>query len=677
VAGRAGELFFAMLSTGERPRELHWYHAGPMLFGDWGTSRLYVLGLAYLFTGHASFWFILAMCGLMIGVGWSYEIICRLFPDGGGVYSSARHRSQILAVIGGLLLCADYVVTASLSCLDAFHYLGVKDWRLFGFPIDAVAAAGTILLVGTLNYFGPKKAGTAAMIVALATVAMTLVIAVFCMPHLGEARLQKPPGSIWHSWVGFTEMILALSGVEAIANMTGIMVPPVERTARRAILPVLVEIVILNLVLGLAMNALPEDILSARTPSGEFEHTGDMLRVIAAHYVGPTFAAVSAIVFAALLLSAVNTALADLVSIQFMLSRDRELPHVFSGLNRFGMPFLPLIVATIMPAVVVLIFSDVEKLAGLYAIGVVGAISINLGTTSTNKDLPLKPWERVFMVSLTLIMIAVGLTICVVKPHARSFAILVLTVGLAGRLATIVSNKAIKIAPALRINYQIFACFTVAVALGLSLLSENATPLVSLGGGQIFRVTDLSFLLSLGVAFLVGYTSYRTQHYREALVAVPTAEPAVPAKPQMMLPGAYQPHYRIMVATQGNPRLLDYAIKTCHSRQAELQILFLRLLAVTPMGETTIPALAEDSEALTLFERLRTRAKEEGVPLRLLYGVTHDIPETILDMAVTHGADQLLLGATKRGALWKVMKGDVIQAVAEQLPEGIDLLIHA
>ena len=76
-----------MLSTGERPRELHWYHAGPMLFGDWGTSRLYVLGLAFAYTFRASFWYVAAMCGLMIGVGWSYEIICRLFPDGGGVYS--------------------------------------------------------------------------------------------------------------------------------------------------------------------------------------------------------------------------------------------------------------------------------------------------------------------------------------------------------------------------------------------------------------------------------------------------------------------------------------------------------------------------------------------------------------------------------------------------------------
>jgi hypothetical protein len=46
-------------------------------------------------------------------------------------------------------------------------------------------------------------------------------------------------------------------------------------------------------------------------------------------------------------------------------------------------------------------------------------------------------------------------------------------------------------------------------------------------------------------------------------------------------------------------------------------------------------------------------------------------------MVVTHGADMLLLGTTRRGALWKAMKGDVIQTVAEQLPESVGLVIHA
>ena len=38
--------------------------------------------------------------------------------------------------MGGLLLLADFIVTAALSCLDAFHYLGIanpvqaKEWAM-------------------------------------------------------------------------------------------------------------------------------------------------------------------------------------------------------------------------------------------------------------------------------------------------------------------------------------------------------------------------------------------------------------------------------------------------------------------------------------------------------------------------------------------------------------------
>lgn len=661
-----------------------------MLFGDWGTSRLYVLGLAYAFTGRASFWFIAGMCVLMIGVGWSYEIICRLFPDGGGVYSSARHRSQLLAVVGGLLLCADYVVTASLSCLDAFHYIGVKDTRLLGVPIDAVAAAFTILLIGALNYFGPKKAGTAAMFVAVFTVVLTMIIGVTYLFQSGAhpPRIELPRGGIWSSWVGFTEMILALSGVEAIANMTGIMVQPVEKTARKAILPVLVEIVILNLILGAAMNALPDSLLDARSPvTGELAHTGDMLKVVAAYFVDPIipfFSAVSSLVFAALLLSAVNTALADLVSIQFMLSRDKELPHAFSGLNRYGMPMFPLMIGAIVPAIVVLIFSDVERLAGLYAIGVVGAISINLGTTSTNKELPLKRSERTLMFVLTLIMIVVGITICIVKPHARNFALLVLVLGLAGRLVTIVANKTAKVPARAKTGYLSLAAAAVVLGFGLSYYGSDSTPLTVLTlpgvGRRVIQVADLAFVLWMGLAGLIGIASVKTKVYRQVLLdadAAARAELAVPTRPKMLLPGAYTPHYRIMAPTQGNPKLIEFALKECKSRQAEFQLLFIRLLAVTPMGPTVFPTLAEDYEAQALFDRVRIQAHEAGVPLRLLYGVASDIPFAILDMAVTHGADLLLMGTTRRGALWKAMKGDVIQTVAEHLPEEIELLIHA
>src|SRR3954453_8903660 len=113
------------LLSSQRPRNLGWFGAAGLLFGDWGTSRLYVLGLAFLVAGRTSFYLILGMSALILAVGWAYPQICRIYPDGGGVYTAARHRSRLLGVVGALLLFADYTVTASLSAVEAFHYFGL------------------------------------------------------------------------------------------------------------------------------------------------------------------------------------------------------------------------------------------------------------------------------------------------------------------------------------------------------------------------------------------------------------------------------------------------------------------------------------------------------------------------------------------------------------------------
>src|SRR6187551_2086336 len=125
----------AMLAS-ERPRNVNWFQAGALLFGDWGTSRLYVLGLAFLVAGRSSFWLIGAMSLLILAVGWAYTHICRLYPGGGGVYTAGRRRARILGVIGALLLFADYTITASLSAVEAFHYFGLGKERAMVAQVD-------------------------------------------------------------------------------------------------------------------------------------------------------------------------------------------------------------------------------------------------------------------------------------------------------------------------------------------------------------------------------------------------------------------------------------------------------------------------------------------------------------------------------------------------------------
>src|SRR6266478_5175718 len=148
------------LLSSERPRNLGWFGAGGLLFGDWGTSRLYVLGIAFAVAGRSSFYLIGAMSLLILLVGWAYTQICRIYPDGGGVYTAAKQRSRHLAVIGALLLFADYVVTASLSALDAFHYFNLPAIpSIFAWNSPGLWAIAAILLIGLFNFMGPKHTG--------------------------------------------------------------------------------------------------------------------------------------------------------------------------------------------------------------------------------------------------------------------------------------------------------------------------------------------------------------------------------------------------------------------------------------------------------------------------------------------------------------------------------------
>src|SRR5215471_1209383 len=102
----------------KRPRNVDSPRAAAILYGDWGTSKAYVIGLAFAVAGYSSFWLIAAMCVLTALVGLNYMVICRL-------YASVRHRSEVISIVGAFLLIADYLVTAAISALSAFQYLGV------------------------------------------------------------------------------------------------------------------------------------------------------------------------------------------------------------------------------------------------------------------------------------------------------------------------------------------------------------------------------------------------------------------------------------------------------------------------------------------------------------------------------------------------------------------------
>ena len=600
-----------------RPRNLDWQRAAALLYGDWGTSKAYVIGLAFLVAGYSSLPIILAVCALTGVVAYNYIVICRHFPDGGGVYSAARHQGRLLAVLGALLLVADLTVTAAMSGWSAMAYFQVPRAYI------AWVTVAMIVVIGVLNFFGPKHSGSFAMSLAVPMVVVVVATIALSLPHLSLSHLEPSHASFSKNWVAFVGVILALSGVESIANLTGVLKldpsatiehPRVGRASAMAIVVVAVEVVFGTALLGWAMLSVPQELKPEMTKRWE-----DMLRFLAEHFgevtVGHTFShifgAIVGVVVGLLLLSAVNTAVAALIGLLYMMARDGEMPQGFTRLNQHGVPRWPLAIAVLLPAVIVFFAlfaeSPLESLAGLYAIGVVGAITLNIGSCTFNKRLNLNWRERALLFTTFLVLIPIELTIAKTKPDAL-----------------------------------FFVCCVVGVGLGLRAYSQRRAGL-------------------------------RTVTVSEQVAATVSQDLAIDFRINL------SPGQSILVAARGLTPVLRYALEEARFRQGTLYVLYVKELAVAlpgPLQNAERARWQDDAEAAKIMTNVMELGRQNQVQVIPLYQVSENPAATILDLSATLGIDILMLGARHRTTLAQMFKGDVANQVAKELPENIQLVIH-
>jgi amino acid transporter len=617
-----------------RPRNLDWKRAGALLYGDWGTSKAYVIGLAFVAAGFSSLPIILAVCALTGLVGINYAVICRHFPDGGGVYSAAKAQGRLLAVVGALLLLADLTVTASLSGWSALTYItsGAENVGFIKLMREHIALTtiGVLLMMGLINYFGPKHSGSFAVALALPTSFVVVLLIVISAPHLTTHFLEPPHQSLSTVWVQFVGVILALSGAESIANLTGVMKldpgstmehPSVARESTKAITPVAIEVVIGTALLGWAMLSLPT-VLSKTlhlTDKNQIaavlgQRSEDMLRFIGEQFatatfspaVGQIFGWIVGIVFCLLLLSAANTAIVAMIGLLYMMSRDREMPRQFRRLNQHGVPLWPLFIATGLPVFVLLFAASFTALAGLYAIGVVGAITVNVGSCAFNRTKGFTWYDHVLFGITFVILAFVELTLAHTKLDALQFVLAILIGGLALRAYTLKRQ-------------------------GLTTLTVTR---------EVAQMVTPDIVASM------------RPHLQEG--------------------------QKIMVAARGITPVLSFALDEAQLRKATLFVLYVTEVAVYYTAADTRLGRAkwqDNPEANAIMCSMLKLGRERGINVVPLYAVSQDAAATIVDLAATMGMDFLVIGASQRPAMVKLLRGSVATNVAQHLPESIQLLI--
>src|SRR5947207_2244472 len=506
-----------------RPRNVDWKRAAALLYGDWGTSKAYVIGLAFLAAGFSSLPIILAVCALTGLVGINYIVICRHLPDGGGVYSAARSQGRLLAVVGALLLLADLTVTAALSGWSALTYItsGAEHIAWIKLLRDHIALTtiAMLLIMGAINFFGPKHSGSLAVALAVPTLIVVVILIGISSPHLTTHFLQPRQESLGTLWVQF----------------------------------------------------------------------------------------VVGIVFFLLLLSAANTAIVAMIGLLYMMSRDREMPRQFRRLNRHGVPIYPLLIALGLPTVVLLLVANFTALAGLYAIGVVGAITVNVGSCTFNRTVGFTWYDRVLFGVTFCVLFVVELTLAHTKQDALFFVVVVLGAGLALRAYTQKRQ-------------------------GLTTLTVTRE-----------------------VAEMVG--------------------PDLEARVQARL----QEGQKIMVAARGITPVLGFALDEAQLRKATLCVLYVKEIAVYYGGGPAVSGRArwqDDPEANAIMSLMLRLGAERKVCVLPVFSVSEDTATTILDLTATMGVDYLVIGASQRTAMTKLLRGSVTTNVVQQLPESIRLIIY-
>lgn len=658
-----------MLTTDSRPRNLRWIHAGPLLYGDWGTSRLYVLGLAFLYTAHASIIYLAAIGLLMLAVSWAYTHICRCFPDGGGVYTAARQLSPTLSVIGSTLLLSGYIMTASISAIEAFHYFHVPHELVL--PLAVVS----IVLVGGVNWLGAESAGKFALIIALVALGVSAVMALVAIPafargietisfdYLRESRPQD-------AWVNFTKICLALAGVEAVANMTGMMKKPVDKEAKKTIWPVSIEVVGLNLVFGLALAGLTFAV--AGTQMQDLNIPDDQRIIESRQQFVDTLNPESQTEY--------NTARPIILTDEQVQGLNPLAQQAYEDLadhrgevNNYTNAAMRIIArntATDMfgPRIGT-IFANVAGITfGLLLLSatntaIMAMVSVFYAMAQDNelpKALTKLNYSGVPYVGLIISIIIPAVVITVEQDVAVLASLYVL--GVTGAITVTVLSSAIntklELTKLTRILFWILGLFLLSITLTIGFTQPIST---AFSGTLVALALGLRTIRALKPASTGKSVDAPESGWMPILTDKAELDPTKP---------------KIMLAARGRYQS-EYAIDLAKRRNATLMAIFVRQVRVLDMSPGKAPTIETDQAAQETLGTTAMLAKEAGVPFVPIFVTSTTIPEEILDHTVTYGCDTLILGKSRRSTVARRLEGDVISQVAKDLPEGIILMTRA
>jgi amino acid transporter len=603
-------------------RQLTWLLAWAVVFCDIGTSVYYVPGILYGSVGDRTPFFVLLTTIGFIPLALKYIEISWRNPEGGGVVTiTTKALGPMWGCLGGMLITTSYFLTAAISAVSGFHYVG-SVIHLIDTNIVLFACVG-LLALALLNIVGIRESATVALVMALAALTVDLVV-------IGISLWQFSPSQWWQAFqslappqslsfrellIGFGAAWLAFSGLESISQLSPNMRFPLRRTARWAMLGVIITTVITSPLLTLlSINLLPAEIKA--TQSERF--------ISEVALVSGGFGVKIAVVLSAstLLLFAANTAIIGAYHIFLALTNLGFLPRAIALRSAtFRSPHIAIGIATIVPITVILATQGELALLGeMYAFGLLGAFvfsSLSLDIIRWRlgrRDFGF--WIGILTTAMILIAWCINL---VEKDLATLFGGVLTAVGM-------------------------IVAVGVRRAWFLDLLHNIP---------WIQRLQARAYLASEALV-------------EEELKGLVTLSDAVELK-------NLYPSSTLLAVRGENPRLIQEGIRrTKGMDETALYCVYVEEWPGLFDGHT--PHRPGDEGVNTLRSALQ-EVRGKGVEAIPIWTVSHNAAEAIANAAKALDVNAVLIGAHRRSAFYHMLRGHVVKGLMKRLPRDCHLMI--
>jgi amino acid transporter/nucleotide-binding universal stress UspA family protein len=606
-----------------QPKQLSPLLIWAVVFCDIGTSVYYVPGILYAQVGAAAPIFVIGTTLGFLLLAAKYVEICWRHPEGGGVVSvTTKAFNPRWGCFGGMLITVDYFLTSAISSVSGMNYLASV---VPGFDAHIIAlSVGALLLLAAINLIGIRESAIISLFMAACALLVNLLVVGVTWWNIGppefeKIRLHLTLGSTLTPTtflVGFAGAWLAFSGLESISQLSPAMREPLKRSAGRGMMLVIASMIVTAPLLTLfSVALLPEAIKAHETERfiSELGHQWGGLPVKLA------------VVFTAstLLLFAANTAIIGGYHVFLALARQGFFPTFITARNRrFGTPHWAILIATVVPVLVVFYTAGNLRLLGeMYAFGLLGAFVLSsLGVDVVRWREGMRGpyfWVGVATTAMVLVSWCVNL---VTKQTATIFG---------GGLT----------------------------ALGMAVAI----------GAQQKRFQDFFYALP-----------FVSRRAAERIVEAHEVTEEVPELISLHDAAQLQPLYpsTTLVALRGpNAMLVNEAIRRERGRGGTtVYAIYVEERPGLFVGGAATEPDQEGRNTLLFAARV---AQGEGATLLPVWTISPSATEGIARAARELNVDTVMMGVSRRGAIYHLLRGHVINGLVRQLPPDCHLLLHS